>query len=539
MKHLFLTASLLLSAVAGYAQNTVTTTQTGTAQSLSATQAGSSLTATISQVGSVSGNTNNLGLTVQAGTGHNALINQNNGSTYNRAGITQLNGSSLNGANSATISQSNGSGGTSMQTGVPGSASGTEGNWAGIAQTGGGNKASIVADGANTRANFAETWQRGTTNTATTTQNGGSLNRAQIFQGDDTRSNTLSTPPGAGISVDVTSSTATVDQTNGSRNTTYIRQFTDGNSAFVRQIGSNSTDNLADVQQGPGGNNNTASVFQGTGFETVTSNTAVIGQYGTNGYAIIDHDLNGKATSNLASITQTTGSTSNTATITQSSDQNAQFNVASILQAGSNGYASDHSDEGSKNNQSVIQQGTGSNGDKAYTRHAFSSTATASITQNLTATTAGPSNNVASIVQGSYIGNATSMTALIAQEGQNNSALLSQVGTGHKATITQTGNNNIVTGPVSSAGFGLTTGYALGSYAQQDGTGHVLTINQTSLDGASLLGNSVSVSQLGDTNTGTVNQTIATGATGNNIGTLTQNGMGNFGTITQTSTLTP
>ncbi|MBC7569386.1 MAG: curlin repeat-containing protein, partial [Spirosoma sp.] len=52
MRYLFLTSMLLLSAVAAFAQNSAVVAQNGTANSASALQGGSSLTATISQVGS-------------------------------------------------------------------------------------------------------------------------------------------------------------------------------------------------------------------------------------------------------------------------------------------------------------------------------------------------------------------------------------------------------------------------------------------------------------------------------------------------------
>ncbi len=532
MKHLLLTSMLLLSAVAAFAQNSAVVAQNGTANSASALQGGSSLTATISQVGSTPTTvTNNTAITDQTGTGHSATINQNgtapNGSTFNRAYATQRNGTT--GANSVTISQSNGSGGAAARGGDRSVVAGDLGNFSGTFQEGNANRAAVIQDGPNSKANIGEITQKGDNNTATTTQNGTQSGVALVYQGFD--------PNVPVVNIAVTSNTATIDQSGSTANQAFIRQFSDGNTAFVRQIGANSTTNLTRIDQGPGGGGNTATVRQGQGFQTVTSNTALIGQYGTNGFATIDHDRFAQSTSNVASITQTTGSVSNTATIMQSSNANAQFNVATIQQAGSNGLASISESDGTRYNQSSIQQGTGSSGDKAYIRHAFSFTSTASISQNLTATTGGSSNNVASIVQGRDTGggvSGTSMTAVISQEGKDNSALLNQVGTGHKATITQTGNNNVVTGPLSAASIDvLLTDIALGNYAEQGGTGQVLTVNQTSLDGASLLGNSVSVSQLGTSNTGTVNQTIGAGAMGNNVGMLTQNGIGNSGTITQ------
>ncbi len=240
MKKLLLSGAALFLATVSFAQNVVTTTQNGTSQTATANQSGSSLTATISQVGSTTGNTNNQGVTFQTGTGHSALINQNNGSTYNRAGIGQVNGTSVSGANSATISQSDGAGGTSMQTGVPASAVGTEGNWAGVAQTGGGNRASIVADGVGTKANFAETWQKGNTNTARTSQSNGSINTAEIFQGDDTRGGSR-----AGTSVEVTSNTAVITQ---GRINPASQNFTPG-------VAAESVSNTATITQIADGNN--------------------------------------------------------------------------------------------------------------------------------------------------------------------------------------------------------------------------------------------------------------------------------------------
>ena len=299
MKKLLLSGAALFLATVSFAQNVVTTTQNGTSQTATADQGGSSLTATISQVGSTTGNTNNLGVTFQRGTGHSALINQNNGSTYNRAGIGQVNGTSVSGANSATISQSDGAGGTSMQTGVPASAVGTEGNWAGVAQTGGGNKASIVADGVGTKANFAETWQKGNTNTARTFQSDGSINTAEIFQGDDTRGGSR-----AGTVSEVSNNTAVITQGRTSpadpnnatqpsasvSNTATVSQFSDGNNALISQGGlsnfynpalGRATSSSATILQQAGAGGHDAQIYQGTEGGKSNRDQASIVQIGT------------------------------------------------------------------------------------------------------------------------------------------------------------------------------------------------------------------------------------------------------------------
>ena len=172
MKKLLLSGLLALCGAAGYAQNSATVAQTGVTNSASAIQSGSSLTATISQVGSLSTRTeaviSNTATTNQTGTGHTATINQNNGSRFNRAYATQI--GTGPGSNSATLSQSNGSGGAAARGGDRSIVTGDVGNFSGTYQTGSSNQATVNQDGPNSKANLGEISQRGTGNTATTTQ---------------------------------------------------------------------------------------------------------------------------------------------------------------------------------------------------------------------------------------------------------------------------------------------------------------------------------------------------------------------------------
>ena len=565
MKKLLLSSILTLGAAAGFAQNVATTTQNGTSQTATANQTGSSLTATISQVGSVTNNTNNSGLSTQNGTGHTSLINQNNGSTFNRAAINQRNAvGSSTGANSATISQSNGAGGNSRQTGLPGSAVGTEGNWADINQSGGGNKASIVSDGVNTKANFAETWQKGNTNTGTTYQSGGITNVAQIYQGDNTRGGTQ-----IGTSLEVTGNkalitqgrTSSTDQNNGSQpaisisNNATISQFSDANNALISQGGlsnfynpslGRATSNSATILQGTmGTGGHDAQIYQGTeggqsnrdktsivqigttnsatsvqGVATAgstdgsTDDVIMINQSGTSGVVFVTQGQVGVANSSTGTVTQTSASVGGKAYIFQgfggfdysSNDkagitQGGTSNFAQIVQGGATDQVSGAVSQG---NSATITQADGTSNSEAL------------INQGRDGGTA--TNDVASINQTSGTMNAALISqgrAVSVMDGTGATILTGASATNSTATISQSGDKNV-------------------GKLYQAGTSHVASLTQTGSVGGT--GNSALLYQSGTSQTAMIMQSgngnIVDGGIAGSVGM--QSGSNNMLSVTQT-----
>jgi len=564
MKNIFLASVATLLATAGFAQNTATVSQNGTSQTANASQTGSALTAVISQSGTPANNTNNLGVTIQDGRGHSATVNQNNGSTFNRAAVAQVSTNGRTG-NVATISQSNGSGGSSLQTGAPGSAVGTEGNWAGVAQVGSGNSASIIADGTGTKANFGEVWQKGTTNVGIMSQSGGSINTAQIFQGDDTRGGTQ-----VGTISEVSNNTAIVTQGKSSptdpnyatqpatsvSNTAIVSQFSDANNAIISQGGlsnfynpalGRATNSSATILQKAGTGGHDAQIYQGTeggqsnrdqasiiqigttnsatsvqGVATAgpingsTDDVIVINQSGSLGTVLVTQGQVGVASSSTGTVTQTSASVSGTAYIFQGfgAYDYSSNDKAGITQGGNTNFAQ------------IVQGGA-----TDLVSGAVSSGNSATITQ-----ADETSNGEALINQGRDGGSATGNTASINQiSGNLNTALISQGrevsvmdGTGamiltnatvtnSTATVTQSGDNNI-------------------GRLYQAGSGHIATLTQTGSIGGS--GNSTLLYQVGADGVATISQTgngnVLDGGVAGSV--AIQNGIGNTLTVTQTQT---
>ncbi|MBC7568665.1 MAG: hypothetical protein H7319_02885 [Spirosoma sp.] len=534
MKRLLLPALLSLLATAGFAQNVGTVSQNGTNNTGSTIQNGSSLTATVSQVGTVANTVSNTGITNQSGTGHTATVTQDGGSTFNRAYITQIGTSS--GANSATLSQNNGSGGNTARGGNPAiNTTANVANFSGIYQVGSSNVASVNQDGTGTQGNLGESIQKGTSNTATTTQSGGALNGvAQVFQGFE---------PGPAsttvVGVDVAGNKASINQDASLRNQATIRQFSDGNTATVEQDGSSSAGNIASVVQGDGvaltlSGSNTATVEQSP---NSLSNTAGITQLGYQNTAEVEqYSFSGMSSYNVASVTQTAGADRNLGKVYQgglSESDISSYNVGTILQKGDDGAAYISQISNANYNNASIEQGVGSSFDKAGIYQSASTSATASITQNLTATGNGMP-NLAEIDQ-----TGSKNLATIAQEGSANKAGIQQIATGagsNTATVTQTGNYNMVGGPgTSNADF--TTGVT--SFATQNGAANSMVVTQMAATGTSAIHNTAMLSQTGTGNILTVNQTISAGAMGGNTATVSQNGNGNVGSITQINGMTP
>ena len=534
----------------GFAQNVSKIKQSGDSQTGTVKQNGNHLKAIIRQTTGPSSvtNTNNEAVILQTGTWHEASIKQTKGSEYNRAGITQ-DGNTGTG-NIARIQQIS-SGGNGLRGGDPANAIG-EGNWAGIFQRGGGNKSYVHQNGQNnndgppaspvmsfgssTQKNFGEIWQYGTDNGTThktgevwIDQSGSYNNRADIFQGDDSRNGSIAGT--YSTSLNVTGNGATIDQTGGSiHNSATVRQFSNKNKATVRQytdfIGS-SQENITDIRQGLGDNQaassgNNAEVNQ---ISNATSNTAIVLQYGRNNNAEVDQYAWGSSVSNLASITQTAGANKNDAYIYQGGlniGDNTHDNVALIKQEGEKGDAIIYQQFNSTYNYASIHQGVESTKDYSKIAQTQSANGVVTITQNLTAT---GSQNSAEVGQGDYNTTATSSTATVSQEGKHNSVALQQNGRDHKATITQNGKYNTVKGPGSNVAGDFDNDDEM---ALQDGIGQQMTITQTGKN--SSITNTADVQQLGNGNILIGTQT-ATNAS--NLMTVRQDGVTNVTTITQ------
>ena len=346
----------------------------------------------------------------------------------------------------------------------------------------------------------------------------------------------LPSPPA--VNVEVTSNTATVDQTNSSTNDAFIRQFSNTNTATILQTGASSMSNVASVQQGDGTDlagqsGNTATVTQ-TGLST--GNLGTIMQTSQSATASIRQESS--AINNLASIKQVTG-TGSQAYVYQGG---ASSNTATVGQWGNSNYTEVTMIAGGgpvNDSYAIVNQGSSAangNGDKAFiymNSNVYSGTAT--INQNQTV--AGQA-NFAQIDMST-----TSLNlAKISQEGSFNEAGIAQTGVGsNTATVSQNGDYNVVGGPSTGFYSGKSGSPAWAPHkaagsAYQEGTGNSLTVMQTAATGVgtATVYNDARLSQIG-TNTLTVDQTINAGAVSGNMTTVNQTGMQNQAVVQQTA----
>lgn len=523
MKNALLGAVALFATSVGYAQNTVTTNQTGTNQTATASQSGNALTSTISQVGTTSGNVSNTAVTTQTGVGHIATVNQNTNTKYNTATIAQSVITTGVGSNTATVNQ-NASGGTAAT-----------GNSAFMLQQGSANKATTDQNAGATNGT-ALTSQYGTGNTAIVSQSGSHSATATVFQGD------------AGSGALGTLNNAEVYQEGSTRNQAFVGQLTSGNSATVVQTGSQSSNNTAQIFQnygpaGGGAGNNQAIILQETNnpespstTSYSTFNQALILQSGDNSYANIKQRKD--ADRNTAVIAQVSGSGQN-AQIQQEYEATSN-NQAFITQYGDKqtAYAAQIKAD---QNQVVINQGSSaignSSNNQAYSYQSYSNKGIVAIDQNTT-TTGG--NNFAEVAQGFNLYDPVrteSNNAIVQQEGSRNRAKLAQTGIGtgmghNLASVAQNGNNNVVggTAPMPDPFTGSLFPPTLDG-AGQDGGFNSMTVKQTSPGGAnSTVFNTASLGQTGTGNVLNLNQTAVSA---NNASTIFQSGMTNSAVVMQ------
>ncbi|AQG80862.1 hypothetical protein AWR27_16970 [Spirosoma montaniterrae] len=551
--------------------NTVTITQGGTSNNVSAvqgedipgfpgtaSQGAQNLTTEISQSsnGDISENNNNLGITFQVGRNHSAIIRQNGTATYNRGAISQMNTDGSGGGNEAIIRQNN-SGGSEMQTGTRTNINPDAGNWAGVWQNGRQNDALInqsrrddgcgcgeeppidndepvptgFFEGGNVSGNFAETWQQGNNNTARTRQQNSRQNMAEIFQGNDRRP--VANDEGL-TDVFVKDNEARINQIYSQQNVARVKQLSNDNWTRVLQNGPSSTSNTAVVTQGNGVNLNNSGGNRALVEQTYNAenNVANILQTGKDNRAEIEQYSFAGSISNTASITQTFGGSNNEAEIYQGgiAEPNAtENNMASILQRGNDGIAIIWQYRGSDNNTADITQGRNSTSDRAYISQYESTSGSATIVQNQTAT---GGENVAEIEQ---TGNEN--IANFRQEGNNNRAGVLQFGDGpgrNRGRFRQTGDNNTIQGPGEANNFNE---LGAGGYAVQEGRRNDMQVDQTST--GSSFANTAVLFQNGRNNDIILNQTTNSGATGGNLSTISQNGNFNSSTITQVNGVTP
>jgi hypothetical protein len=531
MKKIVLTgATLFALATATYAQ---VIQQVGQQQFAQQNQFGANQNGTINQVqNAVDPNRSNYGnyaITFQGtpnNTGANTLvINQNDGSQGNRAGIGQSGGPN----NSATINQNGGinglSGGATSVSATIG-ARGEDGNFAGISQIGAANTA-LINENNNSRRNGAETYQNGNGNTATTNQSNNSVsNTAFVYQGFSS----------AGVTATaVNNAVATIQQGKNSAGDVSTGAATPeavGNTAVITQTASNVT----------------AQIFQGgiTGVGSVgraDGNRASISQTTVNNAAQINQGVDGgESIQAQAAISQAnTANVSTFASIFQGvgASGSNQGGIATISQAGS-GFAT----------VATINQGYYSSVDGSQASITQSSSVVdgiATINQGLgTFGTAG----------GSY---STNDKAAITQGGSANSALINQNGTDQVAATGQSnGRDNNATiaqaaavsnsfavidqGYVSVAGSVLQTNRNTASVTQSAGTGHLARISQgrvgtpeDALNNTLVLPgslNGVAVTLVGTvTNDNTASVTQSSGT--NHNANVFQNGRFNTASVTQ------
>jgi hypothetical protein len=483
MKKVILTSTALLAfAAATYAQ---VVNQVGQQQFAQHNQFGANQTGTINQVQNVSDpNRNNYGnyaITFQGApdnTGANTLVvNQNDGSQGNRAGIGQSGGPN----NNATINQNGGinglsGGATSMSATIGGR--GEDGNFAGISQIGAANTA-IINENNNSRRNGAETYQNGNSNSATTNQSNNSVsNTAFVYQGftgmnvvgtavnnatalinqGKTNASDVSYGPSVAESV---GNTASITQTASTVSATINQGATvdidgdgaisagrsDGSSAMIAQ---SATGNTASVNQGVESGeaiqskasisqtniNNTADITQGgLSAGSDQGSSGMIVQNGKTSFAQIVQGFNGASNNDQATITQTSATQNGTADIYQG--------------FGGGSYSSN-------DKASITQGGTGN---------------TSRIVQNAGVTVSGESNgrdNMATITQADVISNSR---ARIDQGYAENGAILQA--NRNMATITQ------------SAGANLSARIGQGKLSLTDASGS--TISLSGLNGVAVV----------------------------------------------------
>jgi hypothetical protein len=524
MKKLVLTSTALLAFVAAsYAQ---VVQQVGQQQFAQHNQFGANQTGTISQVQSaVDPNRTNYGnyaITFQgtpSNTGaNNLVINQNDGSQGNRAGIGQTGGPN----NSATINQNggiNGLSGGATSTSATIGAPGEDGNFAGISQIGAANTA-IINENNNSRRNKAETYQNGNGNTATSNQSNNSVsNSAYVYQGfsgpgaavTPVNNAVAQIQQGKAAAADVSTgpalpetvgSTAVITQT-ASNVTAQINQ-----GAFFAGAGAGRADGVdARITQSAVGAN--AAIFQGTVNGEAIGSKAVITQAATNQVGVIFQGFGATGSDNQS-----------TATITQNGASGVTFSSAQIFQ-GFNG-ASDRSQAtilqttGVANGNAVINQGTGtgsySSGDIASINQSGKNVL-GTINQNSTAILGGGGesngrDNNATLTQSTNVTNGIALISQgvtnagdILQTNRNTATITQTAGTGGRAKVQQGGLGATFTDAAGGA-FGLVglngTPVALAGTVSNDNVG---TITQTSGDN-----HNANIFQNGRFNTATVTQ---------------------------------
>jgi hypothetical protein len=356
MKKLIYTgAAFVALASATYAQ---VVQQVGQQQFAQHNQFGANQTGTIQQVQSAGDpnrtNYGNYAITFQGtpnNTGANTLIiRQNDGSQGNRAGIGQSGGPN----NSATINQNggiNGLSGGATSTSATIGAPGEDGNFAGISQIGAQNTA-VINENNNSRRNKAETYQNGNNNTATTNQSNNSVsNTAFIMQGF-TGQNVIGTAvnnasatisqgkpaagdvsPGPAIA-EAVGSTAMITQTASN----VIASITQASTSLIGGVNPGRADGV-DARITQSATLTTARIEQGSDGGEAISSKAVITQTATNQVALISQGYGptGSDQGSTATILQNgaSGVAGSNAYIQQSQNGATDQNQASITQTGS------------------------------------------------------------------------------------------------------------------------------------------------------------------------------------------------------------
>ncbi|GAB3499843.1 hypothetical protein GCM10027341_23990 [Spirosoma knui] len=540
-KLIFTGAALIALAISAYAQ---VINQQGQQQFAQHNQFGQNQTSIINQVQAPNDpnrtNYGNYAITFQgtpANTGANSLlINQNDGSQGNRAGITQSGGP----GNEAGIDQSGGpdglsGGGVSVSATV--GSRGEDGNFAGILQVGSGNIA-LIEENNNSRRNTAEAYQNGNTNQAGIRQSNNSIGNTAFVRQGFSEQNVPGTPVSGAQAIVVQGKELATDVSFGPAVSEAV-----GNTASIIQTAS---DVQAQISQGsifypdPSFGSGRAEGSEAQITQTATQTGALIFQGVGSGESIGSKaSVTQSAPANIGIIIQGIGlgtDYQSTATIVQNGAGNtvpnsafivqgllgaSEYNQATIIQSSNAANSAAQILQGN-DNISSLEGGSFSSGDIAHITQNGQGTA-ATINQNtLTTGIAGfgqskGRDNKAFITQGAgVVGNGDINIAdegsFTTNPGATGVALIDQ-GVNTQGVVLQTSRNTAIIDQVTGSGLRAHIAQGLVGTDFGDAAGNVL--GATSLTGTSvvLLGftssdNAASITQLsGDNHNANIFQT--------------------------------
>lgn len=354
----------------------------------------------------------------------------------------------------------------------------------------------------------------------------GGENRAIIKQGDNNAGSTAIDHEDGNMlsSIAQTGRNNVAENNQGEIDRSKIVQKGDNNQAYVNQPGQLDSSGTADVYARQsalnqiGSNNvamvsqtasrngsvlwqgNDATVYTDQPVTTATFNLATVNQAGTDGYAETWQGVNRNSNFNVAALDQTS-----TATFAIGQTyQNGNFNIAGTSQSGAN-----DTSFVSQGRQNTNAAGTSQSNTSSLTQRGSSQYG-----QILQGYNADSDSNISIAIQDTAAANAQ---AYVQQEGagSNWAGTYQGGGGGEYSSIFQSGSTNFTA--VNQ------TGLAANSLASQTGNNNIATIIQSANNVQSTL------TTTGNTNTAAINQTVNAGS----VSTVTQTGNSNGSTVNQ------